>query len=186
MTTATRPTTDWFLTYSGTRCYPHDPRVEDICIEDIAHALSMLCRYTGQCARFYSVAEHSILTSLMVPPELSLEALLHDATEAYLGDMSRPVKRGLPEYTLLERLHHAAICERFRLPFHEHPLVKRADNDILQTEFRTLFRPLDDYSEVPGTFDPTVRLFCWPPAHAEIAFLNRYRALVKASGIRNS
>ncbi len=182
----TRDPLGWMWTYSGKQVWPDRPDPEDICIEDIAHALSMQCRYNGHVSHFYSVAEHSVLVSLMVPPELAIEALLHDATEAYCGDLIRPIKMQLPEFKRLEGWIDAAIRLRFRLPPTEHPLVKQADNDILHTEYRWLMRPLPASAVIPGTFDPSIMLFCWQPVQAEIAFLDRYQALVKASGIRNS
>jgi 5'-nucleotidase len=184
----TRDPNGWMWTYSGKQYWPLDPRLDDVCIEDIAHGLSMLCRYAGQSTYFYSVAEHSILVSLMVPPELALEALLHDATEAYLSDVVRPFKKGLLDYKHWEHLNDEVIRERFRLPLSEHYLVKEADSNILHTEYRMLMKPFPTHlwSSIPGVFDPNVRLFLWPPAQAEIAFLNRYGALRKQSGIRNS
>lgn len=179
----------WMWTHSGKKYWPRDPRVEDVCIEDIARGLSMLCRYTGQVQYFYSVAEHSILVSLMVPPELALEGLLHDASEAYCADMNRPLKHGLTDYKRFERMNEEVIRTKFRLPLTEHPLVKQADSNILRTEYKTLMRhqlPPEDLVMVPGVYDPAVRLFCWTPAQAEVAFLNRFDALKRASGIRNS
>ena len=78
-------------TYTGKKFFPFDPRPEQICIEDIAHGLSMLCRFSGQCPYFYSVAEHSIYVVHCLPDNLQLEGLLHDASEAYLADLPRPV-----------------------------------------------------------------------------------------------
>ena len=184
----TRDPQGWMYTHSGKQYWPLDPRAEDICIEDIAHALSNQCRYAGHTNYFYSVAEHCVLVSLMVPPELAFEGLLHDATEAYLSDVVRPFKRGLLDYKHWERVNDACLRERFHLPPTEHPLVKQADNNILQTEYRALMRPFPDHllSAIPGTFDPSVRLFLWPPVQANIAFLNRYQALVRERGIRNS
>src|SRR5258708_302056 len=83
---------NWMQTYTGRAYWPADPRAEDVCIEDIAHALSLLCRYTGHCKRFYSVAEHSILISQVVPPEYAFFGLMHDAQEAYINDLARPIK----------------------------------------------------------------------------------------------
>lgn len=178
----------WMMTASGRRYWPLDPRVEDVHIGDIARGLSMLCRYAGQVKHFYSVAEHSVLVSLMVPPELALEALLHDATEAYLTDIVRPFKKGLPDYKHWERVNDAVIRERFRLSPEEHPLIKEADNNILHTEHRVLLPPFQPEwnARIPGVYDPTVRLFLWNHANAEIAFLNRFEALLRAQGIRNS
>lgn len=104
---------DWIQTYSGRAFYPLAPYPQDVCIEDIAHALSQLCRFGGHCRRFYSVAEHSVLLSRVVVPEFQLWALLHDASEAYLVDVPRPIKKQLPAYVEAERRVMAAICARF-------------------------------------------------------------------------
>ncbi len=181
-----RSNSGWMWTHSGRKYWPADPRVEDVHIGDIAHALSMLCRYTGHTQWFYSVAEHSVLVSLMVPPELALEALLHDASEAYCADMNRVLKQYLPEYERIEGLNMRIIRERFLLPPTEHRLVKAADTDILHTEMKTLMKPLPNGATIPGVHQPDMKLFLWNPPTAEIAFLNRYRALVRESGVRNS
>lgn len=176
----------WMWTYTGRKYWPADPRVEDVNIHDIARGLSMLCRYTGHTKWFYSVAEHSVLVSLMVPQELALEALLHDASEAYLGDVSRPLKHHLPDYQRLEELNTRVIRERFMLPPTEHRLVKAADSNILHTEMKTLCVPLPPGTSIPGTYDPQCQIFCWYPEHAEIAFINRFNALITQQAIRNS
>src|SRR4051812_20612492 len=88
---------DWMQTYTGRAFWPLDAQPEDVDPLDIAAALSMLCRYGGHVSRFYSVAEHCLLMSEAVAPEHALWALLHDATEAYMGDMVRPLKRQMPE-----------------------------------------------------------------------------------------
>jgi len=82
---------DWIETYTGKQFYPLDPYPEDIDVRDIAHALSNLCRFTGHCRAFYSVAEHSIYVSTHVPKTMALQALFHDAPEAYIADISGPL-----------------------------------------------------------------------------------------------
>jgi hypothetical protein len=106
---------DWMQTYTGRAFWPLAPQADDIDPADIAHALSMLCRYGGHVERFYSVAEHCVLMSYAVPPGYALWALLHDATEAYMGDMVRPLKRSMPEYQAAEARLSAVICDRFGL-----------------------------------------------------------------------
>lgn len=145
----------WIQTYSGRRFRPMAPRVEDVDIEDIAQALSNLCRFNGHCRSFYSVAQHSILVSELVPPDAAKAALLHDAAEAYFGDITRPVKEELyffppaPNSVLetvgvMEKKIAGVIFEAFGL---EWPmmdsvtrLVQNADLKALATERRDLLR----------------------------------------------
>lgn len=82
----------WIQTFTGKKVFPLAMTAEMVCVDDIAHALSMKCRFTGHCREFYSIAEHSVRVSLLVRPELRLAALLHDAAEAYLPDLARPIK----------------------------------------------------------------------------------------------
>lgn len=84
---------DWMQTFSGRQFWPCDPRADEVCIEDIAHALSMQCRFAGHVRKFYSVAEHCVRASWIVPDRFKLAALLHDAAEAYVVDLPRPIKR---------------------------------------------------------------------------------------------
>lgn len=176
-----RTESDWLLTYTGKAYYPLDPRPEEVCIEDIAHGLSMLCRYAGQVKRFYSVAEHSFLVSCMVPPELALEALLHDASEAYCSDIVRPLKKVLPDYRQIEGLNDLVIRTKFGLPHAEHPLIKQADTDILQDEAMALLAPIPEGRTWNAGWQPhpPVTLFCWSPEHAERAFLEWFEELTK-------
>lgn len=129
---------EWFLTSSSRQFWPFDPRPEDISIFDIAHALSNVCRFGGHCLWFYSVAQHSVHVSRLVPPEHALVALMHDATEAYVGDMVRPLKRGLPEYCVVEDGVWRAIASRFGFPPYLPLDVKAADNVALMTERRDI------------------------------------------------
>lgn len=128
----------WMLTRSGRRFDPIDPQPEMIDLLDIAHGLSNECRYSGQCRQFYSVAQHSVLVSEIVPHEIALEALLHDATEAYIKDIPRPIKALLPDYRRLEARVDAAIRLRFGLPAQTSPDIKHADLVLLATERRDL------------------------------------------------
>src|SRR5258706_13895138 len=82
----------WIETYSGKQFHILDPQLDEIELYDIAHALSMQCRYTGHCESFYSVAEHCVIVSMLVPKEMAIAGLFHDASEAYLTDEVSPVK----------------------------------------------------------------------------------------------
>lgn len=132
---------DWMQTFTGRAFFPLDPSLDDIVIEDIAHALSMLCRYGGHVRGFYSVAEHCVLMSRAVAPQNAMWALLHDATEAYMGDLIRPLKRQMPAYAEAEADLMLAICTRFGLPFDCPAEVKAADTRILRDEREALLSP---------------------------------------------
>lgn len=132
---------NWIETYTGLQFWPLDPRPEDICIEDIAHSLANQCRFAGHVSRFYSVAQHCHLASQLVPPEDALWALLHDATEAYLVDLPRPIKSD-EEFGVIYREAEErvmlAICTKFGLSAAMPASVKYADNLLVVNEARTL------------------------------------------------
>lgn len=134
-------TTDWMQTYTGRAFYPMEPDPDMVDPTDIAHALGHLCRYNGHVSQFYSVAEHCVLMSYAVAPENALWALLHDATEAYVGDMVSPLKRSMPEFRLAERRVSYAICHRFGISTDCPEEVKQADTRILWDERDALFGP---------------------------------------------
>lgn len=116
-----------------------NPQPDDIHIEDIAHALGNLCRFGGHTRRFYSVAEHSVRVSKLVESAgasriIQLQALLHDATEAYLVDMPSPIKRLLQEYYVLEQNLWRVIAAKYDVPFEMDEAVKEADARICINE----------------------------------------------------
>jgi hypothetical protein len=170
---------DWMQTFTGKAFYPMAPRAEDIDIRDIAHALSLLCRYGGHVQRFYSVAEHCILMSRAVAPEHALWALLHDATEAYVGDMVRPLKHSLPAYMAAEDRVMAAICERFGLEHGPMPAaVKEADTRILVNEREALMgKPDRPWSSLERVTPLPVVVWGWRPPTAEDRYLARFEEL---------
>jgi hypothetical protein len=138
---------DWMQTYSGRQFWPLDPQPDEVDIVDIAHALSMMCRYNGHCKTFYSVAEHSVLVSRNVAPQFALWGLLHDASEAYVADIIRPVKPHLANYKAVEANIMAAICAKFKLPMAMPTDVKRADNAILADEMQQIMaKPPADWN----------------------------------------
>ncbi len=168
---------DWMALYSGRRFYPLDPRTEEIDPEDIAHALSLLCRYGGHVDRFYSVAEHSVLMSQAVAPESALAALLHDATEAYVVDVPRPLKAQLAAYRDIEDRLWYVIAQRFAIDLTLPAEVKEADTRILLTERAELMRRAERWS-IDDDFTPLpVKVTGWSPADAERFYLDRLEEL---------
>lgn len=167
----------WIQTFTGRQAWPLNPRVEDICIEDIAHALSQLCRYTGHTRGFYSVAQHSVLAAEHCP-EAARWALMHDAAEAYLADVARPVKRFLGGYQEAEERLERVIAERIGLEWPMPACVKDIDLRLLATERRDLMaRPpipwvsTRDVEPLPAPIVP------WPADVAEKLFMLRFREL---------
>lgn len=169
---------DWIQTYTGKQFWPLDPRPEDVCIEDIAHALSMKCRFGGHTNVFYSVAEHSVLVMRAVEEPHKKAALLHDAAEAYLADIPRPVKPHLPGWHEVERAVELAIAEHFGIPWPMPAEVKAADNAILHDEKRLLVEARHDWKLLgqPLGID---RFPLWPPFYAEKVFLSEFKRLAQ-------
>lgn len=169
---------DWIQTFTGKRFYPLDPQPDDFDIRDIAHALSMQCRYAGHCIRFYSVAEHCVLLSRFLEPEGRLVArwaLLHDASEAYILDVPRPLKPFLSNYRDLETGIMDVVARRFALYSEMPPEVKRADNRILADEVAQNLGPLQWDCEPGPRLGVTLQF--WSPPEAERAFLEQYQKL---------
>lgn len=166
---------DWIQTYTGKRFWPLDPRAEEIDIEDIAHSLSMTCRYGGHSEHFYSVSEHSVLVSYFVPKEYALWGLLHDAPEAYSADIPRPLKKNIPAwYPMEEKLMHS-ICERFGLEKQEPPIVKKIDLSICIDEYDVLMKKTEKWSLDGEKLGAAIR--CLSPNQAKIEFLYRFHEL---------
>lgn len=167
---------DWIQTFTGKQFWPLDPRPEEVCIEDIAHGLSMKCRYNGHTKMFYSVAEHSIHVSHWLPTGLQLWGLLHDAGEAYLPDVPRPIKPMLTGFRDLEDRVMLAVCRRFGLNCPEPPEVKRIDTAILADEMAQVMGPPPANWHLPE--DPLgVTIEGWLPERAEKEFLARFKRL---------
>lgn len=168
----------WINTWSGKTLDYAEPKPESICIEDIATALSRECRYAGHSQHFYSVAQHSVLVSRIVPPEHALEGLLHDAQEAYLKDIPSPLKTLLPDYRRLEARFDALIRQRFELPSTPSREIKQADLTALATEKRDLFPPaVGDWPILEGIAPSKARITPAPPDLARMMFLHRYQLL---------
>ena len=176
----------YFRSHSGKHVHTLSPAPGEIDIDDIARALSHICRFLGHTEEFYSVAQHSVLVSLLVPRADAMWGLLHDAAEAYLGDLPRPVKSApqMEVYRVTEDRLLACVAVKFGLVPQMPESVKRADKVMLATEFCDL-TTVDDLDWIVAecgvepldhrmyTIDP------WPSITAEDNFLRRFRELTK-------
>ena len=175
---AERRDDNWILTYTGKQFWPTSPRPEDIDIEDIYHALSLTCRFAGHCHEFYSVAQHSVLVAQHVPHDDFMWAMLHDASEAYLADVARPVKKS-PEmegYRLIESRLMRCIAERFDLPWPMPCSVKVADLRALATERRDLMpRSSQKWPCLEGLSPFSERIEPLTPSESRIFFHSHIR-----------
>jgi len=163
---------DTILTYSGHYLNVFDPNPDHICIEDIAHGLSHIPRFAGQTNKFFSVAEHSFNVSIAVSRPFCLEGLLHDASEAYLMDIPKPIKKHLPDYIILEDSLMRVIATKFGIAFPISPEVKIEDKR--QLEFEHLHLRGKKVSSYPTLTSE----------NAKELFLMRYRSILK-KGVNN-
>ena len=167
----------WITTYSGKQFFPLEPNTEDINIDDIAHALSNLCRFNGHVQVFYSVAQHSVLVSQHC--KNALHGLLHDASEGLsLGDLPTPIKRlkGFEYYREVEYNLQSMVYKKYGLESDEPDDVKHADQRILATEIRDLMAPVAfkwQMDEKP--FDAKIEPLL--PTQAKTLFLARFHEL---------
>lgn len=152
-------------------------------VQEVAHALSKLCRFTGQCREFYSVAQHAVLVSRLAPPEFAWEALHHDDGEAVMGDMTSPLKRLIPEYKVIEHRCERAILAGFGIDADNMPpAVKQADLVALRTEQRDLMASREVWTDMHGIHPDARRIIPVPPGIAEQMFLDRYWELSRLRG----
>lgn len=154
-----------------------DPQGSHFNIEDIAHGLSLLCRYVGQCREFYSIAEHSVHVSETCEDH-ALAALLHDAAEAFIGDVSGPLKALLPEYKRIEKTIETAIFAKFGIPYPLPKAVKAADLSVLAAEQDQIMPPgTSNWMAVSGVRPAHIDIKCLSPSDAKAAFLKRFEEL---------
>lgn len=166
----------WMQTWQGIPFEFMKPDPQTINISDIAHSLSMICRFTGHTEYFYSVAEHSIIMARMVPEEYKLEALLHDAVEAYTNDIARPLKQYLTMYKHIENGIDYVIRNEFGLPLQKSRAVSVADDRMIETERRQVMKegPRLWYTQKNGIEPYDVYLPGWEPGRAKEHFLAMY------------
>lgn len=177
----------WISLLSGAKFNYNKPEESDVTIEDLASALSNICRYSGHLPRFYSVAQHLVNTSRIVKPEYAYTALMHDTAEAFTNDLPTPLKWALPIFKDLETSIESAMSKRFGFQFPYPPEIKEADSVMLILEKRhikedtsvwpayekfekELIKHEDDYLDL-------VNLDSWQPRRAKREFLERYEEL---------
>lgn len=171
-------------TFQGERFQPLAPELSKIWIEDIAHALSNQCRFSGHCREFYSVAEHSVRVSRLLrdwgeDADVQMWGLLHDASEAYLVDLPTPLKAGEfgEAYRRAESVLMARVCERFGLAPPEPRVVRVADATLLRTEARDLMPNKPEHWGKLEVQPLEERIVPWTPKRAEASFLHIFHEL---------
>ncbi len=169
---------DWIQTFSGQRFYPLNPQAETIKIQDIANALSKQCRFSGQISEFYSVAEHSVYVSYLCDQKDALFGLLHDASEAYLVDVPRPLKQSgkFGHYIDAEKVLQEMIYTKY-CSFSEEPeSVKKADMIMLATEAQQVYPQLRADWQLPAK--PSIlKLNFFDHKKAKEVFMDRFAEL---------
>ncbi|HRR06195.1 MAG TPA: hypothetical protein P5105_02835 [Victivallales bacterium] len=173
----------WIETFSGKIFHPFSPSLDSIDIVDIAHSLSMQCRFNGHCKRFYSVAEHSLNTTLYFEENyknaslLSLLALLHDASEAYLSDIPRPIKPFIHNYISAERKLTYSIFAKFaqyQPSKSEWNMIMKADNAMLYMEALQLTSTKGKNWDLPEKPILNIKINCYTSAYAKKKFLDKF------------
>lgn len=155
MNTTDTPTTAFVRTRSEVNFDLLNPTPDMICIEDIAWHLTNTTRYNGACSFPYSVAQHSLYVCNVLPKELQLSGLLHDATETYIGDVVSPLKKLLPTYKEIENRIAQAICEKFQIECPRPEEVEHADKAVMASEYQQILGWTDllDKPDAPKPVD---------------------------------
>lgn len=175
----------WLRTFTGKRVELEAPTVEMICIEDIAHALGNLCRFNGHTKYFYSVAQHSCNVAMQLKDDdydydVQFHGLLHDAQEAYIGDMVSPLKRIKslgPAYKEVEDKFVAVIAAKFGLNWDEDmsKAIHKADMQLCSTEMRDVMLGIDKF---PGIEPPTLcKIKQWYGEYPEQSFMEHFEKI---------
>jgi 5'-deoxynucleotidase YfbR-like HD superfamily hydrolase len=173
----------YIATFTGKQFFLLEPRLEDIDIIDIAHALALQCRWTGHPKFHYSVAQHSYYCSFLGPENEAFDRLMHDAPEAYIGDLNRPLKHYTEAgvaYRRQEAIIQKAIAERFGYSVVEPPSVKIADNSMLFAEKKQIMGyTFEEPQEEIRQYDVHngIVIESWTPGQAKQMFLSRFEEL---------
>lgn len=166
---------NYIRTYTGKKFDFLNMDPKDVNIIDIAHALSNFCRFVGHTPYHYSVAQHSVYVSRLCPDKYKLEGLMHDASEAYLGDIASPLKQHLKDYKGFEKDVDGLIREKYNLPMKESVIVKEKDQAVLQEELCQIMRERD---VCPGK----IIIEPWSAQLAEKIFLREFHKLAAPEG----
>lgn len=185
---------NWILTHKGHAFSFDDVESNVYDIEDIAHSLAMTCRYGGMTRWHYSVAQHSVLIAREIwhqtgNASAALDGLMHDAEEAYMGDMKTPLKNLMPDFMAMSARVDAAIRKAFAhvgVPATMQPLTMEYDTRILLDEKRALLPDTEPRwpIETDGTMPLEVFMSHWTPEEAKVAFLGNYRYLVMEASVK--
>src|ERR1700676_520726 len=173
----------YIVTFTGKQFFLLEPRLEDIDIVDIAHSLALQCRWTGHVKYHYSIAQHSYYCSFIGPEKEAFDRLMHDAPEAYIGDLNRPLKdytEAGGAYRRREAIIQRAIAERFGYSVIEPVSVKLADNSMLYAEKGQLLNVEFEEAENWERYDEqqgTIIIDSWTPGEAKAMFLKRFEEL---------
>lgn len=169
--------------YSGVMFDYNDPDACDVQIEDIAHALSNICRFSGHCRHFYSVAQHAVLASCIAPHGFEYDALMHDTAEAFTNDLPRPLKVQIPGFKKLEQDIEGAMGRRFGFNYPLSPEIIRVDNMMLSLEKDALMTDDTTWACLGGVEEDArkiahlVDMSSWSAHRAKLEFLQRYEEL---------
>jgi hypothetical protein len=174
----------WISTFTGKKFYLLQPRLKDIDIRDIAHSLAYQCRWTGHTKYHYSIAQHSWYCSFIGPEDEAFDRLMHDGSEAYMGDMNRPLKhftQAGPAYRAQETVVQNSIAVKYGLALVQPPSVHYADNLLLYAEKEQLIAGNHRWKIKWGTggVSARVKITRWTPEKAEKKFLERFKELSK-------
>ena len=179
----------WISLLSGGQFNYNRPEESDVTLDDLASALSNICRFSGHLPAFYSVAQHLVNTSRIVDPRFAFDALMHDTAEAFTNDLPTPLKWALPIFKELEVKIESAMSQKFGFNYPYPPEVKQADTEMLILEKLYVKGDKTEWPNYKGIvvdhLIDKVDLHPWQPRRAKREFLERYNELKEANDARN-